>query len=101
MTVVFSFIETAAVSPPPFEVICGAWLKLTVEVTDNAVVSTPGVVPPSSILDGPNPFIVGEEKKFSPHGYMMLRFEADRLIETVYDADGSIARPDHELLPRP
>jgi Calcineurin-like phosphoesterase len=55
------------------------------------------IVPPSSILDGPNPFIVGEEKKFTPHGYMMLRFEADHLLETVYDADGTIARPESDL----
>jgi hypothetical protein len=46
-------------------------------------------VPDSTILDGPNPYIKGEEKKFSPHGYAALRFEPDRLVETIYDADGT------------
>lgn len=46
-------------------------------------------VPQSTILDGPNPYIKNEEKKFSPHGYAALRFESDRLVETIYDADGS------------
>jgi hypothetical protein len=45
--------------------------------------------PASSILDGPNPYIKGEEKKFTPHGYAMLRFESDKLVETVHDADGT------------
>lgn len=46
-------------------------------------------VPGSSILDGPNPYIKGEETKFTPHGYAMLRFESDMLVETVHDADGT------------
>lgn len=54
-------------------------------------------VPASWILDGPNPFIKGEETNFTPHGYVMLRFEADALYETVYDADGSIARDENAL----
>jgi Calcineurin-like phosphoesterase len=58
-------------------------------------------VPPSTILDGPNPFIAGEEKKFTPHGYMMLRFEADGLYETVYDADGTVALAERALRPAP
>jgi Calcineurin-like phosphoesterase len=46
-------------------------------------------VPASSILDGPNPYIKGEETKFTPHGYATLRFEPDRLVETIHDADGT------------
>jgi hypothetical protein len=53
-------------------------------------------VPASWILDGPNPFIKGEENKFTPHGYMMLRFEPGALLETVHDADGTPIR-DNEL----
>jgi hypothetical protein len=47
------------------------------------------LAPASSILDGPNPYIKGEETKFSPHGYAMLQFESDRLVETIHDADGT------------
>ena len=50
------------------------------------------VVPDSWILDGPNPYIKGEETKFSPHGYVMLEFDGDHLIETVRDADGTEIR---------
>jgi hypothetical protein len=46
-------------------------------------------VPAASILDGPNPYIKGEESKFTPHGYATVRFEPDRLVETVHDADGT------------
>lgn len=46
-------------------------------------------VPASSILDGPNPYVEGEEKKFTPHGYAMLVFEDDRLVETIHDADNT------------
>jgi hypothetical protein len=46
-------------------------------------------VPGALILDGPNPYIVGEEKKFTPHGYVMLQFEPNKLVETVHDADGT------------
>lgn len=46
-------------------------------------------IPDSSILDGPNPYIKCEEDKFTPHGYVMLRFEPDKLVETVHDADST------------
>jgi hypothetical protein len=54
-------------------------------------------VPSALVLDGPNPFIKGEEKKFTPHGYMMLRFEKDALVETVHDADGTVILEPPEL----
>ena len=47
-------------------------------------------VPASTILDGPNPYIKGEEKKFTPHGYATLLFESDRLVESIHDADGTL-----------
>ena len=46
-------------------------------------------VPACLILDGPNPYIRGEETKFTPHGYATLRFEPQRLVETIHDADGT------------
>jgi len=54
-------------------------------------------VPSALVLDGPNPFIKGEEKTFTPHGYMMLRFEKDALVETVHDADGTVILQPPEL----
>jgi hypothetical protein len=49
-------------------------------------------VPGAWILDGPNPYITGEEKKFTPHGYLTLVFEPARIVETVHDADGTPIR---------
>ncbi len=42
------------------------------------------------VLDGPNPYIVGEEDRFSPHGYAILNFDGPRLIEQVLDPDGNV-----------
>jgi calcineurin-like phosphoesterase family protein len=49
-------------------------------------------VPGAWILDGPNPYIEGEEKKFTPHGYLTLVFEPGTIVETVHDADGTLIR---------
>jgi hypothetical protein len=43
-------------------------------------------LPGAFVLDGPNPDIPGEEKEFTPHGYVALQFASDRIIETVYDS---------------
>lgn len=41
-------------------------------------------VPPSLILDGPNPYLDDEADDYGPHGYVSLEFEGDRLFETFY-----------------
>lgn len=42
------------------------------------------IVPPSLILDGPNPYLDDEAEDYGPHGYVALEFEGDRLFETFY-----------------
>jgi hypothetical protein len=41
------------------------------------------------VLDGPNPLVKGEEKKFGPHGYLTLEFNGPELIERVHLPDGT------------
>lgn len=45
-------------------------------------------VPAGLVLDGPNRYIIGEEKKFSPHGYATLEFNGDQLTERVFTPEG-------------
>jgi hypothetical protein len=45
--------------------------------------------PACLVLDGPNPDVKGEEKKFVPHGYMTLELNGPTLIERVLLADGT------------
>jgi hypothetical protein len=42
------------------------------------------------VLDGPNPFITGEEDKFSPHGYAVLTFDGPKLKEQICTAKGVV-----------
>lgn len=46
--------------------------------------------PSSLFLDGPNPYIKGQEKDYSPNGYMTLGFTGGKIHETVCDPDGAI-----------
>ena len=48
------------------------------------------IIPSAKVLEGPNKFIIGEEEKFSPHGYAVLSIEGRRLTEQVCDADGGV-----------
>lgn len=47
-------------------------------------------LPACVVLDGGNPFIVGEEDKFSPHGYAVLTFDGPHLLEQLFDPLGGI-----------
>lgn len=47
-------------------------------------------LPSCIVLDGPNNDIKGEEDKFSPHGYAVLKFEGPRLTEQIRDSDGRV-----------
>lgn len=51
---------------------------------------THNLVPGGLILDGPNRFIPGHEKKYVPHGFVVLEFDDDRIVEFYYDAGGQL-----------
>lgn len=40
--------------------------------------------PACLVLDGPNPFVKDEEKKFGPHGYLTLDFDGPSLVERLH-----------------
>lgn len=42
------------------------------------------------LLDGPNPYISGQEAKYVPNGYMSLKFQGHALSERVHDPDGTV-----------
>jgi hypothetical protein len=42
------------------------------------------------VLEGPNPYITGEEDKFSPHGYAVLKFDGPHLTEQVLSPTGAV-----------
>jgi len=46
-----------------------------------------GFAPSGLILDGPNPYIPGEEQRFGPQGYLSLEFKDNKLNEIVHAAD--------------
>jgi len=45
--------------------------------------------PACHVLDGPNPFITGREKKYGPHGYLNITFDGPDLVEQVMLPDGT------------
>jgi hypothetical protein len=48
------------------------------------------LVPGGIVLDGPNEYVKGEEKKYGPHGYLSLQFDGPHLNEMIHAADGSV-----------
>jgi len=46
--------------------------------------------PSSRVLDGPNPYILGQETQFSPHGFITLHFHGKHLTESILDPDGTV-----------
>ena len=49
-----------------------------------------GTAPAALVLDGPNPYIVGQENNYGPHGYMTLRISGPRLSEIVHSPGGAV-----------
>jgi hypothetical protein len=47
-------------------------------------------LPRAVVLEGRNELIIGEEDKFTPHGYAVLNFDGERLLEEVRSATGSV-----------
>lgn len=52
----------------------------------------PDVAPGALVLDGPNPYVPGEEEKYGAHGYVTLEFDGPRLREIFHLADGTRVR---------
>ena len=44
----------------------------------------------AAVLEGPNEFIVGEEEKFTPHGYAVLNFDGAHLEEEIRSPTGQV-----------
>jgi hypothetical protein len=47
-------------------------------------------LPPCVVLDGRNDYIIGEEDKFSPHGYAVLTVDGPHLFEEVMNPTGTV-----------
>jgi predicted phosphodiesterase len=60
-------------------------------VTWRKLAAKPGV-PSAVILDGPNPYIKGEEETYSPHGYVSLQFSDKKLHECYWTPEGCLSR---------
>src|SRR5262249_46248322 len=48
-----------------------------------------GPAPGGLVLDGPNPYIVGKENKYGPHGFATLEFDGPTLTERIHAPDGA------------
>jgi hypothetical protein len=48
------------------------------------------IAPPFLVLEGPNPYIPGEEEDFTPHGYAVLTLDGPHLTEQVMDTEGKV-----------
>ena len=72
------FTEGTVVKPGPQDT---QWRKVGMK----------NMVPGGLILEGPNPYVKGEENKFGPNGYMTLEFNENHLNEIVHAPDGSVA----------
>jgi hypothetical protein len=48
-----------------------------------------GAVPPSLLLDGPNPFVPGHTNEYGPNGYVTLEFKGPQLFETIHLPGGT------------
>jgi hypothetical protein len=46
--------------------------------------------PDAMVLDGTNPYVIGEESRFGPHGHVTLELDDARLIETFHAPDGLV-----------
>lgn len=47
------------------------------------------MVPGCLVLDGPNPYLPGEENKYGVQGYMTIEFNGEHLNEIVHTPDGT------------
>lgn len=54
-------------------------------------VNLKNMVPGGLLLEGPNPYVKGDENDYGPNGYMTLEFSDDHLNEIIHAPDGSVA----------
>jgi hypothetical protein len=47
----------------------------------------PSGVPAAQVLDGPNFWVTEDPMKYSPHGFVTLDFDGDKVWETYYTPD--------------
>ncbi|MEZ5404143.1 MAG: metallophosphoesterase [Bryobacteraceae bacterium] len=50
------------------------------------------LVPGGELLAGPNPYVVGHETEYGPHGYVTLELDGARAHEVCHLADGTVIR---------
>lgn len=43
-----------------------------------------------TVLDGPNPYVTGEENRFGPNGYAVLQFDGAKLTEQIVNPAGQV-----------
>lgn len=48
------------------------------------------LAPGGLLLDGPNRWIPGHEREYSPHGYVVVELDGPRIIEEYYEAGGAL-----------
>ena len=53
--------------------------------------------PGADVLDGANKFIEGDGARYSPHGYVTLRFDGNECLEDYFDAAGERLRDSSAL----
>jgi hypothetical protein len=46
------------------------------------------LVPGGLLLDGPNPYVEGDEERYGPNGYATLEFDREHLTEFIHAPDG-------------
>ncbi len=63
------------------------WHRL--KATENA--------PEAEVLDGPNRFVVGDESRYSPHGFVTLEFDGRECLESYFTADAVALRDPQNL----
>jgi len=50
------------------------------------------LIPGCDVLDGPNPYVKDDPRKYGPNGYVTLDFNDAMLTETFHDPDGTVLR---------
>ena len=60
------------------------WRRVAAKTSDGIA------IPRATVLEGPNPFIPGEEDNFTPHGYAVLTLDSPKLTEQVLDPTGTV-----------
>lgn len=60
--------------------------------TEFRVLQGRNLVPGGLVMDGPNVYIPGHETRYVPHGYLVLEFDDEHLVELYFEAGGELIR---------